>query len=99
VPAGALPEGVHEDLRRLRDAYDYAQHGDATASHQELITDPVLDAVAISGTVDDALARMRPIVDLGVHRFIIPLNVTDRRGLVETLADQLAPALRKAVSM
>lgn len=99
VPAGALPEGVAEDLRRLRDAYDYAQHGDTMASHQELITDSVLDAVAISGTVDEALARMRPIVDLGVHRFIIPLNVTDRRGLVETLANQLAPALRKAVSM
>ena len=59
----------------------------------ELITDRILDAIAIAGTPDEVVPRFRELVDLGVNNFVLPIATKDPDAIVQTLAEQVIPRL------
>ena len=68
IPKQDMPEALWEDLRIMKEEYDYQQHGSMDARQAEFITDRILDAVAIAGTPDEAVPRFRELIELGVQR-------------------------------
>jgi alkanesulfonate monooxygenase SsuD/methylene tetrahydromethanopterin reductase-like flavin-dependent oxidoreductase (luciferase family) len=59
-----------------------------------LITDRILDAVAIAGTPEEAVPRFRELIDLGVENFVLPIATKHPDHIIHTLAEQVLPRLR-----
>lgn len=94
IPRAAIPDDLWEDLKRMKEQYDYHQHGNMNARHAELITDRILDAVAIAGTPEEAVPRFQELIDLGVENFVLPIATRQPDHIITTLADQVIPRLR-----
>ncbi|MGH8033779.1 MAG: hypothetical protein ACREO9_01040, partial [Lysobacterales bacterium] len=97
VPRAAIPDDLWEDLRRMKEQYDYQQHGNMNARHAELITDRILDAVAIAGTAEEAVPRFQQLIDLGVENFVLPIATRQPDHIINTLAEWVIPRLRGKV--
>lgn len=94
VPPDQLPPHLVEDVRGLRERYDYYEHALEGARHEELLTDPVLDAVAVAGTPEEVLPRLRAIGELGVDRIVLTFSTSDASAIVHTLGERVLPAIR-----
>jgi len=93
IPRADIPAALWQDLHNMKEAYDYQQHGRMDAKHAELITDRVLDAVAIAGTAEEAVPRFRQLVELGVENFVLPVATRNPGEVIRTLAEQVLPRL------
>ena len=96
VPADELPAGLGDDLKRMKEGYDYFRHAAADAPHAELITDAILDAVAVAGTPDDVIPRLRELVELGAEGFVLTTTGPDPLRSLRALAEHVLPHLRGA---
>jgi 5,10-methylenetetrahydromethanopterin reductase len=86
IPAASIPDDLAPQFARLKEAYDYGEHGYATADHRRLLTDDLLDAVAVAGTPDEAVPRLAELSRMGINRFVIPVNVEDKSRALRILA-------------
>ncbi|HJY88246.1 MAG TPA: LLM class flavin-dependent oxidoreductase [Candidatus Acidoferrales bacterium] len=86
---GFLAPDLVEDLRKLKEHYNYYEHANLGASHKTLVTDRLLDAMVIAGTPKEVIGRFEEILDLGVDRIVIPLTVKDRRKFLEDFAQRV----------
>lgn len=93
IPRADVPEALWQDLQRMKAAYDYQQHGRMDAKHADLITDRILDAVAIAGTAEEAVPRFRQLIELGVEDFVLPIATENPGEIIRTLADEVLPQL------
>jgi 5,10-methylenetetrahydromethanopterin reductase len=96
VPPDEMPAGLREELRRMKEGYDYFQHAAADASHAELITDAILDAVAVAGTPEEVIPRLRELVALGADGFVLTTTGRDPLRSLRALAEHVLPRLRGA---
>ena len=94
IPKEDMPEALWEDLRIMKEEYDYQQHGSMDARQAELITDRILDAVAIAGTPDEAVPRFRELIELGVENFVLPIATKNPGAMIKILAEQVMPHLK-----
>ncbi|MGI9556601.1 MAG: LLM class flavin-dependent oxidoreductase [Solirubrobacterales bacterium] len=91
LPSEVVDDGVAEDIARMKEAYDYFEHGSKDAKHAELITDRIVDAISISGTAEEAVPRYRELVELGVEGFVIPVVSEDPDASMRALAEGVMP--------
>ena len=93
IPKEDMPEALWHDLRIMKEQYDYQQHGSMQAKQAELITDRILDAVAIAGTPQEAVPRFKELIDMGVENFVLPIATKEPVEIIKMLADQVMPKL------
>ena len=93
IPREDIPDALWEDLHIMKQKYDYQQHGNMNADHADLITDRILDAVAIAGTAEEAVPRFKELIELGVENFVLPIATKEPDMIIRTLADQVIPKL------
>lgn len=86
VPEAAMPADLRADIARMKREYDYLEHTSSQARHKELLTDRVVDAVAITGTPGEVAPRLRELVELGVEGFVIPVTSSDPEASLRSLA-------------
>jgi 5,10-methylenetetrahydromethanopterin reductase len=86
VPREEMPADLWEDLRRLQEAYDFHQHGSASAPQAALITDRIVDAIAIAGTPAEALPRLEALEALGVDGFVVATTAADPLPMLRALS-------------
>ena len=91
VPRERMPEGLYEDLSRMKERYNYERHASGDAEHAALITDRILDSISISGTPDDAIPRLRELSELGIDAFCIPVRMADPPAVWQVLAEEVVP--------
>jgi 5,10-methylenetetrahydromethanopterin reductase len=89
VPHDVIPPDVLDDIRLMKEQYDYYEHGSATAQHRALVTDRVLDTVAVAGAPDEVAARFRALIELGVDGFVLPITSADPRETLRILAEDV----------
>ena len=94
IPREDIPEDLYKDLHEMKQAYDYQQHGSMDARQAALITDRILDAVAIAGTPQEAVDRFQELIDLGVENFVLPVATRDPAAIITKLAEEVTPGLR-----
>ena len=94
IPKEDMPEGLWEDLHIMKQEYDYQQHGSMDAKQADLITDRILDAVAIAGTAEEAVPRFKQLIELGVENFVLPIATKEPDKIIKTLADEVMPHLK-----
>ena len=93
VPKEDMPEDLWNDIKQMKEQYDYHQHGSMESKQAELMTDRILDAVAIAGTPDEVVPRFKALVDLGVSNFVLPIATKEPDAIVKILAEQVIPRI------
>ncbi len=91
VPKQDMPAGLWAEIKKMKEQYDYYQHASSAAAHKELVTDSILDSIAIAGTPEEALPKFKAMVALGVEGFVLPLSTTQPKELLRTLAEKITP--------
>ena len=91
IPADDMPADLRRDLQRMKEKYDYQQHGSMDAQQADLITDRILDAVAITGTPDEVIPRLRELTELGIENFVLPIATKHPDAVINTLAEKVMP--------
>jgi len=91
VPHQDMPAGLLHDLQVMKEKYDYQQHGSMDAAQAGLITDRILDAVAITGTPDEVIPRLRELTQLGIDNFVLPIATKHPDAVIDMLAQKVMP--------
>jgi 5,10-methylenetetrahydromethanopterin reductase len=86
IPEEHLPAKLVEDVRALREEYDYYQQADSKAKHREFLTDQLIDAVAIAGSPGEVASRIRELMNLGLDRIVLSYAGPDARHQANRLA-------------
>ncbi|HSM00976.1 MAG TPA: TIGR03842 family LLM class F420-dependent oxidoreductase [Acidimicrobiia bacterium] len=90
--SSVVPSALSEYIA-AREGYDYAHHGKAGNPTVDFVTDDVVDRFCVLGPVEDHIARMRELTDLGVDQFAIYLMHDREDATLAAYSDQVIPAL------
>lgn len=93
LPRNDIPPHLWSEMEQMKRRYDYYEHASAAAKHRHLVTDGIVDAMAIAGTLEEAIPRFKEIAALGVAGFVIPLTTSKPSELMRILAKQIMPHL------
>lgn len=89
VPPERIPPAAADDIRAMKEHYDYMAHASHTAHHRDLVTDRIIDAISISGTPEEAVPRFRELIGLGVDGFVIPITSAEPEVSMRNLAEEV----------
>ncbi len=88
---GAVPKAL-TDYIATRRGYDYDHHGRAGNPDTEFVPDEIVDRFCVLGTVDDHIAKLSELEELGVDQFGIYLMHDDRRATLEAYGKSIIPS-------
>ena len=91
VPREYFDDALWDELDRFKSAYDYTEHGSNEAKHKELLTDRILDAIAIAGTPEEAVPRFQELAAMGIDGFVWPVTMSEPLPYIETFASAVMP--------
>jgi 5,10-methylenetetrahydromethanopterin reductase len=98
---GPLSDDDRGMLKELHESYDMTKHTQSGSPQAGLLTDDFASRFGIAGPPAYCVERLRALIDLGIDKFIIvgPSIGSDSaagRTAVQTLAEEVLPALRSA---
>jgi 5,10-methylenetetrahydromethanopterin reductase len=93
APAELLDDALLADIRALKERYDYYEHTSSAAPHAELVSDRILDAIAIAGVPEEAVPRFRELIARGVDEFVLTITTPRPEDTLRILAQEVLPAL------
>lgn len=82
-------EAFRAEMMRSAEAYDYSEHLSTDAGHTAAVSDELVTALAVVGSVGECRARLRDLQAAGVERFIFPLAGRNRLERWRRLRDQI----------
>lgn len=94
VPREYFDGELWADLERFKAQYDYAEHGRSEARHAALLTDRILDAVAVAGTPEEAIPRLRALAAMGLRSFVCPVASPEPLPQLEAFASRVMAQVR-----
>ena len=77
-----------------RKGYDYKEHADKDAEHLDFITEDIVDAFGILGSVDDHIAKLKQLEAAGATQFNIYLMCGEEERIVAEYGEKIIPAFR-----
>ena len=92
-PREQLPEALTGYITD-RTGYDYLHHAEVGSSNAGFVGDDVTDRFCVLGTVDDHLAKLRRLAEVGVDQFNLYLMNGDEESIVEAYGRDIIPAMR-----
>ncbi|MDX3004472.1 TIGR03842 family LLM class F420-dependent oxidoreductase [Kribbella solani] len=91
--SGAVPRALTEYIEG-RKGYDYAEHGRAGNTHTDFVPDEVVDRFCILGPVENHLARLTELKELGVDQFALYLQHDAKEETLAAYGKNVLPALQ-----
>jgi probable F420-dependent oxidoreductase len=86
----AVPQ-VLSDYIAGRTGYDYASHGRAGNPHADFVPDEIIDRFCVLGPVENHLARLQELRNLGVDHFAIYLQHDAKEATLDAYAESIVP--------
>lgn len=74
-----------------RKGYDYKEHADKDAEHLDFITEDIIDAFGILGSIDDHIAKLKELEASGVTQFNIYLMCGEEERIVAEYGEKIIP--------
>ena len=90
--ASMVPTAL-SDYIKAREGYDYDHHGKAGNPSTDFVPDEVIDRFCILGTVDQHIARMEELRDIGVDQFSIYLMHDQQEATLDAYGESVIPVL------
>ena len=88
-----LPPTLTEYLQR-REFYDYSEHSRIGAPHGSFVDDETCDRFCILGSVDDHVAKLQLMAELGVRQFNIYLMTGAQEETLRAYGEHVIPRFR-----
>lgn len=95
--SGAVPQAL-TDYIAGRTGYDYNSHGRSENDHVDFVPDEIVDRFCILGTVDDHVAKLKALADLGVDQFAAYVMHDDKEETLRLYGERIIPALTEHVT-
>jgi probable F420-dependent oxidoreductase len=89
---GHIPKAL-TDYIRAREGYDYAHHGRAGNPDTAFVPDEIVDRFCVLGTVEDHIARLQELRDLGVDQFNVYLMHDAQEATLDAYGESVIPAV------
>ena len=86
----AVPQAL-TDYIEARKGYDYDHHGRAGNPDTEFVPDEIVDRFCLLGTVDEHVAKLEELRDIGVDQFDIYLMHDDQEGTLRSYGEHIIP--------
>ena len=86
-------EKYRDEFVLAREKYEFRDHLSLRAEHKNLISDAMVQNVAIAGNLDYCLQRLREISKLDIDRITFALLSGGRKRRIDQLANELIPRL------
>jgi 5,10-methylenetetrahydromethanopterin reductase len=87
LPPSLVP--FREEIQRSADSYDYAEHLSTTAAHSTAVSDELTRSLAVVGTPDECIARLRDLWSTGVDTLMFPLAGRNRIESWRKIRDEI----------
>ena len=91
LPASLEP--FTDEIARAKADYDYGEHLSTRARHQGTVSDELTRTLAIAGTPEECIERVRALHATGVDELVFPLLGGGRLERLRVLTEQIAPTL------
>ncbi len=88
----AVPKAL-TDYIEARKGYDYEHHGRVGNPDTDFVPDEIVDRFCLLGTVDDHLAKLKELAEIGADQFSIYLMHDDPEGTLQAYGEHLIPEL------
>ncbi|MGH4029375.1 TIGR03842 family LLM class F420-dependent oxidoreductase [Actinomycetota bacterium Odt1-20B] len=90
--SGLVPEALTEYIK-AREGYDYAHHGRAGNPDTAFVPDDIVDRFCVIGTVEQHVAKLRELEELGVDQFALYAMHDAREAVIDGYGAEVIPAL------
>ena len=87
-----LPESLspfRDEIVRSADSYDYTEHLSTRAAHSAAVSDDLTRALAIVGTPQECIARLRELWSIDINTMIFPLAGRNRVERWRAIRDEI----------
>jgi probable F420-dependent oxidoreductase len=88
--SGAVPQ-VLTDYIAGREGYDYNEHGRAGNTHAAFVPDEIVERFCILGSVEDHVAKLEALRELGVDQFGLYLQHDSKDETLAAYGDHVIP--------
>jgi probable F420-dependent oxidoreductase len=88
-----LPDYIAEYVGARTD-YDYRHHDEPGYEHGSYVPDEICDRFCVIGSVQECLAKVQELAEIGVSEFNIYPNVPDLEDVIATYGREIAPKLQ-----
>ncbi|KAA1397963.1 TIGR03842 family LLM class F420-dependent oxidoreductase [Aeromicrobium ginsengisoli] len=94
---GSVPQAL-TDYIKGREGYDYNEHGRAGNSHAEFVPDEIVDRFCLLGTVEDHVAKLKALQEVGVTQFAGYLQHDNKEETLRVYGESIIPQIREHVT-
>jgi alkanesulfonate monooxygenase SsuD/methylene tetrahydromethanopterin reductase-like flavin-dependent oxidoreductase (luciferase family) len=91
---GEIPVALTDYIEARQQNYDYGHHGKADNHSTDCVPDDVVDHFCMLGTVEDHMAKLEVLKELGVDQFNIYLMHDAKEETLEAYGKEIIPALK-----
>ena len=89
MPRDYFPEQLWDELAYFNSKYNFYQHGENFAKHNELLTDRIIDGIAVARTPDEAVPRFRALANMGIDGFVCPAGMDDAMEFIQVFSEKV----------
>jgi len=89
---GEIPVTLTDYIKARQD-YDYGHHGKADNPSTDFVPDDILDRFCVLGTVEEHMAKLEVLKELGVDQFNIYLMHDAKEETLDAYGKEIIPAL------
>ena len=86
-------EGFRPEFKEARERYEFREHLSLRANHKHIISDTMVQNVAIAGDLDYCVERIRALSELDIDRISFTFLSGGRERRINQLANELVPRL------
>ena len=87
---------IVQSSRRAREKYEFRDHLSLRAEHKNIISDAMVQNVAIAGNLDYCVERIKALSELDIDRISFTFLSGGRERRMNQLANELVPLLLQA---
>jgi 5,10-methylenetetrahydromethanopterin reductase len=80
-----------DEIARAKADYDYSEHLSTRAGHQGTVSEDLVQALAVAGTEEEVVPRVRGLLATGVDKLVLPLMGGHRLERLDRLVSTLEP--------
>lgn len=95
--SGTVPQAL-TDYIKGREGYDYNEHGRSGNTHTTFVPDEIVDRFCVLGTVEEHVAKLNALRDLGAHQFALYLQHDAKDETLAAYGDHVIPAVNVPVA-
>jgi alkanesulfonate monooxygenase SsuD/methylene tetrahydromethanopterin reductase-like flavin-dependent oxidoreductase (luciferase family) len=90
---GEVPRALTDYIKAREEGYDYSYHGKAGNPSTDFVPDDIVERFCVLGTVEDHVAKLTQLEEMGVDQFNIYLMHDGMEATLDAYGKEIMPTL------